>query len=117
MGHIVGDLGYAEHIWLSDGVGYLECTLSCGAPAAHTGVALGRLDTPANRLAAARVCAELITAPTQAAFETAFGLLPTYTSGPWAGVAPATWLASLSATQRAVLRDLILSRAEAGKMW
>ena len=117
MGHIVGDLGYADMIFLDDGLPYLEVTLSCGSPAAHTGVCIGKLDTSANRLVAARVCADLIGATTQASFESVFNALPVYASGPWPGVSPATWLASLAATQRSILRDQFLARAAAGRLW
>lgn len=111
MGAIDDETGFGPMAWSGDGEEYFEMTVSKGSPAKHTGISLGSVgddDTAARALGIMSAALQGATA-----FEAAINALTTLSGGPWPGVVPATWLASLSGPQKAGLLARAKSRARA----
>ena len=109
MGHIVGNLGYGVEMFGS--THWLSMSLSTGSPASHTGIGVGPLATTADKIATLPTVGKLLIAALQgqSVFEAEISGLPTQAAGPFPGVAPAAWLGTLTATQKADLRQLAIS--------
>lgn len=107
MGQVESDIGCGPAL-CGDG-GWIEVTVSRGDPAAHSGFAIGSVDSiPSHQRYLRLLAASLGTA---SEFEAEIVSLPTVYAGPFPGVVTATWWAALPAITRARLQAALALRA------
>ena len=111
MGVLVDDVSMAVDVWGS-GDDDIDVVLasSCGSPAHHHGISLGRYSSAAVRIGrVAGLMEAALVGLTE--FGAAVGALPTINSGPFPGVVPATWWGSLTGAQQSRLWRALIAKA------
>lgn len=111
MGFLIPNLGIVTDCW-GDGDDDIDAVLACGqgSPARHGGISLGRYSTAVARIGRP---AALMQAALEGLeeFGDAVAALPTINSGPFPGVVPATWWASLTSEEKSKLHRAVLAKA------
>jgi hypothetical protein len=111
MGYVIPNLGIVTDCW-GDGDDDIDAVLACGqgSPARHSGISLGRYSSAAARIGRP---AALMQAALEGLeeFGDAVEALPTINSGPFPGVAPATWWGSLSSAEQSKLWRATVAKA------
>lgn len=107
MGQVESDIGCGPQLFAD--LGWIELTVSRGDPAAHSGIAIGMVDSLPSHARYLRLLAASL--GTASEFSAELVALPTIATGPFPGVVPAAWWASLPAIIQARVQAAVAMRA------